>query len=127
MFFSVVCPAVHGVIGVDMDLGVANSARQTGICSTVHTTRANRLPFPPETFASAFADRCPEHIDDLTGVLSNIHRNLRPEGSFLLSVVTAEEFIPIAQEPAGRFSLVNRKRTGLRGLQSCSNLARLED
>jgi hypothetical protein len=66
-------------------------------------------------------------MDGLTGVLGSIYRSLRPEGSFLLSVVTVEELIPIVPEMAGRFSLVNRKRTGLRGLQSCSNLARLED
>src|SRR5208283_1563150 len=89
-FFQLVWPAVQDVIGVDMDPGGANSARQTGIYRAVHTTRANRLPFPPETFASAFANCSLEHMDDLAGVLGGIHRSLRPGGSFLLSVVTDE-------------------------------------
>ncbi|MGA2937560.1 MAG: methyltransferase domain-containing protein [Syntrophobacteraceae bacterium] len=114
-------------MGVDMVPGVANSARQTGIYRAVHTTRANRLPFPPETFASAFADRSLEHLDDLAGVLSSIQPSLRPEGSLLLSVVSVDELIPIVLEMAGRSSLVNRKRTGLPGLQSSSNLERLWD
>jgi SAM-dependent methyltransferase len=63
-FFRLVWPAVQDVIGVDMDSGVANWARQTGIYRAVHTTRANQLPFPPETFASAFANRSPEHMDE---------------------------------------------------------------
>ncbi len=87
-FFRLVWPAVQDVTGVDMDPGVADSARKTGIYRAVHTTRANRLPFPPETFASAFANCSLEHMDDLAGVLGSIHRSLRPGGSLLMSVVT---------------------------------------
>jgi hypothetical protein len=65
-----VWPAVEDVIGVDMDPGVTNSARQTGIYRSVHTTRANRSPFSPETFAYAsFIDRaaatCPDSSEGL--------------------------------------------------------------
>lgn len=87
-FFRLVWPAVQDVTGVDMDPGVAELARRTGVYRAVYNTRADRLPFPPETFASAFANCSLEHMDDLAGILRSIHRSLRPGGSFLLSVVT---------------------------------------
>jgi hypothetical protein len=52
-------------------------------------------------------------MDDLAGVPSSIHRSLRPEGSLLPSAVSQEELMPAVPEMAGRFSLVNRKRTEL--------------
>ncbi len=63
-FFLLVWPAVPDVIGVDMGPGAANWARQAGIYCAVHTARANQLPLPRETFASAFTNRSIEHMDE---------------------------------------------------------------
>ncbi len=105
-FFRLVWPTVEDVTGVDMDPEAANAARQTGVYRAVHNASADRLPFPPETFASAFANCSLEHMDNLAGVLRSIHDSLRPGGSFLLSVVT-DKFtewvtLPVLAEQIGK-------------------------
>ena len=86
-FFNLVWPRMRNVIGVDMDAGVANLAKRSGVYCEVLVTSANRLPFAPQSFASVFANCSLEHMDNLPDVLRNIFRSLRPGGVFLLSVV----------------------------------------
>lgn len=87
-FFRSVWPQVREVVGVDQDPRVADAARRSGVYAAVDTAPAHQLPGPPARFASAFANCSLEHMDHLPEVLSSIHNALRPNGEFLLSVVT---------------------------------------
>jgi SAM-dependent methyltransferase len=87
-YFRLVWPEIRDVIGVDMDPDVVEGARRSGVYRAVHMAPAHRLPVSPEIFASAFANCALEHMDHLDEVLAAIRRCLRPQGIFLLSVVT---------------------------------------
>lgn len=87
-FFQLVWPQVQDVVGVDIDSGVADSARRSGAYREVYAAPAHQLPVAPKCFVSAFANCSLEHMDHLSEVLSSIHRSLHVGGYFLLSVVT---------------------------------------
>ena len=87
-FFRLVWPKIFDVIGVDMDFTIINIAKNSGVYREVLVAQANRLPFLPRSFASAFANCSLEHMDHLPEVLNSVFRSLRPGGVFLLSVVT---------------------------------------
>lgn len=87
-FFRLVWPHVQRAVGVDIDPGVVEAARASGVYREVHAVPAHRLPFPPMTFAAAFANCSLEHMDHLPEVLESIARSLCPGAPFLLSVVT---------------------------------------
>lgn len=87
-FFRVVWPKVVDVIGVDSDSGIVIAPRRSRMYREVLVARAHKLPVSPESFSSAFSNCSLEHMDDLPEVLRSIHRSLRPNGIFLLSVVT---------------------------------------
>jgi SAM-dependent methyltransferase len=87
-YFRLVWPQMRHVVGVDMDAGVANAARRSGVYEEVHVAPAHQLPTPAEYFGSAFANCALEHMDHLDAVLGAIYHSLRPGGTFVLSVVT---------------------------------------
>jgi SAM-dependent methyltransferase len=87
-YFRLVWPNVRDVVGVDMDPGVAEGARRSGVYRAVHVTPAHRLSVVQDYFASAFANCALEHMDHLDEVLDSIYQRLLPDGTFLLSVVT---------------------------------------
>jgi SAM-dependent methyltransferase len=97
-FFQLVWPQIRDVVGMDIAPSVAEAARQSGVYREVHMAPAHRMPVPLESFASAFANCSLEHMDHLPEVLSSICRSLRPEGLFLLSVVT-DKFLEWAALP----------------------------
>lgn len=97
-FFRLVWPQLRDVVGVEMDLGVADAARRSGIYREVIATSAHKLPVKPESFAAAFANCSLEHMDHLPEVLSSVYRSLRPNGAFLCSVVT-DKFMQWATLP----------------------------
>lgn len=87
-FFRLAWPDVREVVGVDQDIRSIEAARRWGVYSDLHVAAAHQLPVPSASFASAFANCSLEHMSHLPEVLSNVHRALRPNGDFLLSVVT---------------------------------------
>lgn len=97
-FFQLVWPGVRDVVGVDVDGGVIEAARRSGVYRETHAAPAHRLPVRPETFASAFANCSLEHMDHLPEVLRGISCGLRPGAPFLLSVVT-DRFLAWAALP----------------------------
>lgn len=97
-FFQLVWPQIRDVVGMDIDPSVVEVARQSGVYREVHLASAHRMPVPLESFASAFANCSLEHMNHLPEVLSSICRSLRPEGLFLLSVVT-DKFLEWAALP----------------------------
>jgi SAM-dependent methyltransferase len=87
-FFRRCFPTVHDVVGVDLDEAVVDLARQSGLYSAVHLAPADAIPVDTGAFGSAFANCSLEHMDRLDAVLAEVHRTLRPGGTFLASVVT---------------------------------------
>ena len=97
-FFRLLRPRVRDVVGVEIDVGVAEAARRSGVYREVHVAPAHQAPAPPESFASAFANCSLEHMDHLPEVLRSISRSVCPGASFLLSVVT-DRFLEWAALP----------------------------
>lgn len=91
-YFRLIWPGATDVVGVDMDPYVAELGRQSGVYRDVHVTPANQVPVPDASFDHVFANCSLEHMDHLDAVLAEIHRCLKPGGTFLCSVVT-ERFV----------------------------------
>ena len=87
-FFRLVWPNLRNVTGVDIDPNIVAIARQSGVYREVIKSPVFEMSFPPNSFASAFANCSLEHMDRLTEVLGKIHHCLKPGGVFIFSVVT---------------------------------------
>jgi len=87
-FFDRVFPDMRDVTGVDINATVVEHARHSGRYVAVHEAVADALPLADATFNAAFANCSLEHMDNIDGVLAEVHRVLRPGGTFLFSVVT---------------------------------------
>ncbi|MCP5196312.1 MAG: methyltransferase domain-containing protein [Gammaproteobacteria bacterium] len=87
-YFHLIWPSATDVIGVDMDPGVAESGKQSGVYREVHVAAAHQIPEVSESFDHVFANCSLEHMDHLDAVLIEIYRCLKPGGSLLCSVVT---------------------------------------
>lgn len=87
-YFRLIWPHATEVVGVDMDAAVAEHGRHSGVYSEVHITPAHQVPEKDASFDHVFANCSLEHMDNLDGVLAEIHRCLKPGGTLLCSVVT---------------------------------------
>ncbi len=87
-YFRLIWPQAISVVGVDMNAGVAEAARASGIYRDVHVAPAHQVPEASESFEHVFANCSLEHMDQLDAVLAEIYRCLKPGGSLLCSVVT---------------------------------------
>lgn len=87
-YFRLIWPDANDVVGVDMNPGVAELGRQSGVYREVHAVPAHQIPEPEASFDHVFANCSLEHMDDLDAVLAEIHRTLKPGGTLLCSVVT---------------------------------------
>jgi SAM-dependent methyltransferase len=113
-FLRLVWPQVTDAVGVDMNAGVVNAARQSGVYREVYAAPAHQLPIQPNSFASAFANCSLEHMDHLPEVLASISRSVRAGSPFLLSVVT-DKFLewaalPLLMDALGRPEHAQRLR-----------------
>jgi ubiquinone/menaquinone biosynthesis C-methylase UbiE len=87
-YFRLVWPRTTEVVGVDMNPGVAELARQSGVYRKVHVAPAHQVPEASEIFDHVFANCSLEHMDHLDAALTEIYRCLKPGGSLLCSVPT---------------------------------------
>ena len=87
-YFKLIWPTADNVVGVDMDPQAAEHGRASGVYRLVHTAPAHKIPEAHDSFDHAFANCSLEHMDHLDGVLSEIHRCLKPGGTLSCSVVT---------------------------------------
>lgn len=87
-YFRLIWPQATDVVGVDMNPGVAEKGRQSGVYRDVHVAPAHDVPEPDASFDHVFANCSLEHMDHLDGVLAEIFRCLKPGGTLLCSVVT---------------------------------------
>jgi SAM-dependent methyltransferase len=97
-YFRLIWPQATDVVGVDMNPGVAELGRQSGVYREVHAAPAHQVPESDASFDCVFANCSLEHMDHLDAVLAEIHRCLKPGGTLLCSVVT-DRFVQWALLP----------------------------
>lgn len=71
--------------GVEPDAAEAARAKRTGTYAEVYETSAAAMPLPNGACGAVLANSVLEHIPDLDPVLREVHRVLRPGGSFLIT------------------------------------------
>lgn len=91
-FFKLIWPGTRHVIGLDHQIDVVRAAKATGVYREACVSEACNLPFSEAQFSSVFANCSLEHMNRLDEVLKSVHRCLRPNGNFLVSVVN-ERFV----------------------------------
>ena len=72
--------------GIDPDPRAIDDARKSGCYLSLFRGDAAAMPFADGEFASVVANCSLEHIPDLAGTLSEVHRVLLPGGRFIFSV-----------------------------------------
>lgn len=87
-FFKLLWPNLTHVIGLDPDSKAIVAASASGSYPQVVRAKGNGLPFATSSFSSVFANCSLEHMSDLEGVMREVYRILRKDGSFACSVVT---------------------------------------
>ncbi len=75
--------------GIDPAWPPLREARARGCYSILAQARGDRLPFPDGSFATVMSNCVLEHIPQVTPVLAEVHRVLRPGGVFICTVVSA--------------------------------------
>lgn len=98
-YFELVWPGVTGVVGVELDPGVADAGMRSGVYSHIHVASAESIPEADGGFDSAFANCSLEHMDNIERVLAEINRCLKPGGALICSVVT-DRFVDWNMLPA---------------------------
>ncbi|PZA09403.1 hypothetical protein DNX69_25240 [Rhodopseudomonas palustris] len=87
-YFRLIWPHAREVVGIDLDAGVAERARGSGVYHTVHVGPAHQIPECDAVFDNAFANCSLEHMDHIEGVLRDIFRCLKKGGTLSCSVVS---------------------------------------
>ena len=86
-------------VGIDVDRHTLGEAQQRGLYRHIFDASATQMPFPNNFFATVISNCVIEHIPDLEATLSEMYRVLRPDGTLLLTVPTAqlERNLPVPQ------------------------------
>ncbi len=87
-FFRLLWPGISDVVGIDADPFVVEQAKGAGLYKAVHLCSADKLPVQPASFSTVFANCSLEHMNNIGDVIGEVSRCLRPDGAFVLSVVT---------------------------------------
>lgn len=87
-FFRLLWPEISDVVGIDADPFVVEQAKGAGLYKAVHLCSADKLPVQPSSFSTVFANCSLEHMNNIGDVIGEVSRCLRPDGAFVLSVVT---------------------------------------
>ena len=76
--------------GIDPNPSEIARAKKTGAYNELICCFGSQIPKPSETYGTLFSNSVLEHIPDLTPVLREAHRLLKPGGSFFFTVPTDE-------------------------------------
>lgn len=117
---------VYGTDQIDTGLDLSGSriseAESSGAYARVVTYDGLTIPFPDASFGSAISNCVLEHVVRLDRVVSEVHRVIRPEGRFLVSVMTDrwEEYMLGARVLGDRYRSFMRQRQEHQNLLSRS-------
>jgi SAM-dependent methyltransferase len=79
--------AGHHVVGVDVsDSGIALAARMVPNATFALVGSESHLPFLARSFDACLCTEVIEHLFDVQGFIKEVHRVLRPDGRFLITV-----------------------------------------
>jgi SAM-dependent methyltransferase len=78
------------LIGLDIDRSETSLARERNIYRDVVTAQGDHLPFPDADFDFVFSNSVLEHIPNISDVLNEVRRVLRPNGRFIFTVPGAD-------------------------------------
>jgi SAM-dependent methyltransferase len=83
---ALACAARFGaeVVGIDASRVMIEEATRRGLTTAV-AADAHALPFPPESFDGAWADRTFQHLADPVAALAEIVRTVRPGGRIVVA------------------------------------------
>jgi SAM-dependent methyltransferase len=73
-------------VGLDFDPDETELARRSGVYQRVHTSGAENIQEPDNSFDFVFSNSVLEHIPDLMPVLAEVWRILKPGGRFVFTV-----------------------------------------
>jgi SAM-dependent methyltransferase len=90
--------------GIDPSASEIACAKKTGAYNELICCSGSHIPKPSGTYGTLFSNSVLEHIPDLTPVLCEAYRLLKPDGSFFFTVPT-DEF--------ERYSLLHRILAGM--------------
>ena len=108
-----------GLIFTDLNADALNQCRSGGVGQGVRSS-ADALPFRDESFDLICLFDVLEHVEDDSGVLSEVFRLLRPEGHLLISVPAHAWLFSRNDEIAGHHRRYNRR--DLQGLFKAAGL-----
>ena len=78
------------VIGLDADELEVSAARASGHYARVHCSTADAIPEPSRSFDWVFSNSTLEHIGPIAETLAEVARVLRPGGTFIFTVPSAD-------------------------------------
>lgn len=92
--------------GVDIDENALNAAVKSGFYKMAQLTSASDTTYERDFFNTVFSNCAVEHMDGLPDVLKEVHRVLKPGGSFVLTVPSSR-FMDVvkADEVLGKVGL----------------------
>lgn len=82
---------VARVVGADVDPAVLENDE----LDEAHLIENGRLPFEPESFDLAFSDYVLEHVEHPVPFLSEVHRVLKPGGSFFFRTPNKHHYVSL--------------------------------
>ena len=87
-FFRLLWPNTERVTGCDLDTSILAAARAVDGYPHLTCCEAASLPFERGTFGTVFSNCVLEHLGEAKPVVSEVLRCLRPEGTFIFSIIT---------------------------------------
>lgn len=110
----------RGVVGVDVDLGAARTARSEGAGRLVLVGDGAQLPFPDATFGAVTSFETIEHLERRPEFLRELRRVLQSDGVCIISTPNANYTQPVNGKPKNPFHVheytPSEFETALRGM-----------
>lgn len=100
---TMLAPGARAVVGVDVDLDAARTARSESGGRLVLVGDGARLPFPDATFGAVTSFETIEHLTQRSEFLSELRRVLRPDGVCVISTPNANHTQPVDGKPKNPF------------------------
>jgi len=98
-FADLVFPRHYIDIGLDIEDSRINQAKTTKVYKKLTTFDGKKIPLRSNTISTIFSNSVLEHIPNLSQNLSEIHRILKPSGTFIASVMADkwEQYLPLGK------------------------------
>lgn len=90
-FFARIAFGSRGIdVGLDMGESRIDEAKASGAYKKLVTYDGKKIPFPSRSFDIVVSNSVLEHVDGLSGAVSEIYRVLKPGGVFITTVMAQQ-------------------------------------